>query len=152
MPQKKFCRKRNNMLLSRSFIGPFCFWIWRVILILILTFCIINFFFIIAIIIKNRRHSGEPPGMVNAKIEEIINEKVYGVKPLYENKPKYQRNRILILSYSERSPIAGRISKDEKIFYTNINKKLRETQETNLLLGWGKHSRTAIIASLSIIR
>ena len=74
------------------------------------------------------------------------------MKPLYENKPKSQRNRILILSYSERSPIAGRISKDENIFYTNVNKKLRETQEKNLLLGWGKHSRTAIITSLSLIR
>ena len=146
-------RKRNNMLLSRSFIGPFCLWIWRVILIFIITFCIVNFLFIMAIIMENRRQSmRDPPGMVNAKIEEIINEKVYGVKPLYDNKIKAERNRILILSYSERSPIAIRISKDENLFYLNINKKLKDTQQANLLLGWGKQSRTALVTSLSLIR
>ena len=102
---------------------------------------------------ENRRQSmRDPPGMVNAKIEEIVNEKVYGVKPLYDNKIKAERNRILILSYSERSPIAVRISKDENLFYLNINKKLKDTQQANLLLGWGKQSRTALVTSLSLIR
>ena len=140
-------------MLSRSYLGPFCFWIWRVALILIITFCVVNFFFIMAIIFENKRHrQEEPPSLVNAKIEEIINQKVYGVKPLFENNMKAQRTRFLIMSYSERSPIAVRISKDENIFTINVNKKLKEIEQTNLVLGWGKHSRTAIVASLSLIR
>ena len=141
------------MLLSRSFLGPFCFWIWRVLLILIITFCVVNFFFILAIIVDDKGQTGkEPAGMVNAKLEEIIQQKVYGVKPLYENKIKVPRTRILIMSYSERSPIAIKIAKDENIFYINVNKKLKETEHANLFLDWSQRSRTAIVASLSLIR
>ena len=90
--------------------------------------------------------------MVNAKLEEIIQQKVYGVKPLYENKIKVPRTRLLIMSYSERSPIAIKIAKDENIFYINVNKKLKDTNHANLFLDWSQRSRTAIVATLSLIR
>ena len=47
--------RRNNMILNKTFLGPLCYWAWRTLLISIITFCAVNFIFVLFIIIQSRR-------------------------------------------------------------------------------------------------
>ena len=137
-------RKRNHVALSGSFLGPFCFWIWRLFLILIITFCVVNFIFLLGIIVdKKIKRFREPPGMVNAKLEEIIQEKVYGAKPLYKIPSETRRNKILIITYSARSSLVSEIATNSDIFQFNVGRKLMLNQINESQI---------VIASLNFIR
>ena len=90
--------------------------------------------------------------MINAKLEDIIQQKVYGVKPLFKNDDELPKTRFLVVSYSKRSPILEQISKFENLFFIDVNKKLKETSHHNIVPEWGHVTRTSIVATLSLIR
>ena len=47
--------RRNNMILNKTFLGPLCYWAWRILLVSIITFCAVNFIFVVFIIIESKR-------------------------------------------------------------------------------------------------
>ena len=47
--------RRNNMILRKTFLGPLCYWAWRVLLISIITFCGVNLIFVIFVLTERKR-------------------------------------------------------------------------------------------------
>ena len=47
--------RRNKMILKTTFLGPLCYWAWRIFLITIITFCGVNLIFVIFILLGSKR-------------------------------------------------------------------------------------------------
>ena len=55
------------------------------------------------------------------------------------------------MTYSEDSLLVDLVSRDEQVFFLDVNKKLSE-HNSELRLYWARASRTSLLTALSLIR
>ena len=148
-------RRKNPQILNHSVLGPFCYWIWRLLLLVLVLFCLLNLIIIVAVLFERKAEEDEengPNGIVHRKLEDIIFNKVHGESDLFADvQEKVARTKFLILSYSRHSLLADQIGLEDKIFMINVNEKVRD-HNPSLDIYWGSVSRTNIATALSLIR
>lgn len=78
--------RRNKMILKTTFLGPLCYWAWRIFLISIITFCGVNLIFVIFLLLERKVPSEQPDspgGLVQRRLEEIVFNKVHQEEELF---------------------------------------------------------------------